>query len=70
MRYFFPFGEVNASFLNLLTRANNYRKFLSDFFSKKVTWHCSLACRNVLKIAGAGLVLRPTTVHCALFPAF
>ena len=22
--YFFPLGEVNASFLNLLTRANNY----------------------------------------------
>jgi hypothetical protein len=28
---FFPLGEVNASFSNLLTRANNYRKFLSDF---------------------------------------
>ena len=30
--YFFPLGEVNASFSNLLTRANNYRKFLCDFF--------------------------------------
>ena len=30
--YFFPLGEVNASFLNLLTRANNYRKFLCDLF--------------------------------------
>ena len=30
--YFFPLGEVNASFLNLLTTANNYRKFLGDFF--------------------------------------
>ena len=49
--YFFPLGEVNASFLNLLTRANNYRKFLSDFFSKKVIWHCPYACRNTQKIA-------------------
>jgi hypothetical protein len=30
--YFFPLGEVNASFLNLLTTANNYRNFLGDFF--------------------------------------
>ena len=30
--YFFPLGEVNASFLNLLTTANNYRKFFGDFF--------------------------------------
>ena len=32
--YFFPLGEVNASFSNLLTRANNYRNFLSDFFEQ------------------------------------
>ena len=49
--YFFPLGEVEVSFSNLLTRANNYRKFLSVFFSKKVTWHCPLACRNTQKIA-------------------
>jgi hypothetical protein len=30
--YFFPLGEVNRSFSKLLTRANNYRKILSDFF--------------------------------------
>ena len=30
--YFFPLGEVNTSFSNLLTRANNYRKFLCDLF--------------------------------------
>jgi hypothetical protein len=30
--YFFPLGEFNASFLNLLTTANNYRKILGDFF--------------------------------------
>ena len=33
--YFFPLSEVNASFLNLLTTANNYRKFLGVFFTKK-----------------------------------
>ena len=33
--YFFPHGEINASFSNLLTRANNYRKFLLDFFLAK-----------------------------------
>ena len=30
--YFFPLGNFNASISNLLTTANNYRKFLSDFF--------------------------------------
>ena len=40
---FFPLVDVNASFLNLLTRANNYRKFLCHFLAKKVTWHCPLA---------------------------
>ena len=30
--YFFPLGEINGSFSNLLTRANNYRKILGDFF--------------------------------------
>ena len=49
--YFFPLGEVNASFSNLLTTANNYRKFLSDFISKKVIWHCPYTCRNTQKIA-------------------
>ena len=33
--YFFPFSEVNGSFSNLLTTANNYRKFLCDFFLAK-----------------------------------
>ena len=49
--YFFPLGEVNASFSYLLTRANNYRRFCVIFLSKKVTWHCPLACRNTQKIA-------------------
>jgi hypothetical protein len=45
--YFFPLGEVNASFLNLLTRANNYRKILSDFFFANkalgiVHWHAEI----------------------------
>ena len=33
--YFFPLSESNASFLNLLTTANNYRKILGDFFYQK-----------------------------------
>ena len=33
--YFSPFSEVNGSFSKLLTRANNYRKILSDFLAKK-----------------------------------
>ena len=32
--YFFPFGEVNGSFSNLLTTANNYRIILCDFFKQ------------------------------------
>ena len=30
--YFFPLGEVNGSFSKLLTRANNYKKNLCEFF--------------------------------------
>ena len=30
--YFFTHGELQAPFWNLLTTANNYRKFLCDFF--------------------------------------
>ena len=30
--YFLPLGEINGSFSNLLTRANNYRKILGDFY--------------------------------------
>jgi hypothetical protein len=33
--YFFPLGEVKASFSYLLTTANNYRRFLCDFFLQK-----------------------------------
>ena len=33
--YFFPLGEVYGSFSKLLTRANNYRKILGDFFFSK-----------------------------------
>ena len=33
--YFFTLGEVQASFSNLLTTANNYRKILCDFFLAK-----------------------------------
>jgi len=32
MTYFFPLGEVQASFLSLLTKANNYGKKISDYF--------------------------------------
>ena len=31
--YFFTHGELQAPFWNLLTTANNCRKFLCDFFS-------------------------------------
>ena len=30
-----PTWRSNTSFLNLLTRANNYRKFVCDFLAKK-----------------------------------
>ncbi len=30
MSYFFPFGDIKGSFLNLLTTANNYRNILCD----------------------------------------
>ena len=40
--YFFPLGEVNGSFSNLLTRANNYRKTLSDFFEQINHWALSI----------------------------
>jgi len=117
--YFFPPGEVDGSFSNLLTRANNYRKILSDFFlankplgivhwhaeirrkllilcterSKNLSWIVTFSAPNVTDplptlvmhliinnallwdhkiqnwrhleiIKGAGIVLRPTTVHC------
>ena len=117
--YYFPLDEVNRSFSNLLTRANNYRKMLSDFFEQKINlalsismqkcaencsfyvlkvqkiWHkiVTFSAPNVLDPLStlnmhliinnaflwdqkspelkrfwnnkkAGLVLRPTTVHC------
>ena len=44
--YFFPFNEVNGSFSNLLTTANNnFIKPKVDFFSKEITWHSPLARR-------------------------
>ena len=50
--YSFPLGEVDTSFLNLLTTANNYRKFLGDFFSAKKSFgtvhsHAEI-CRKLL----------------------
>jgi hypothetical protein len=122
--YFFPLGEVNASFSYLLTRANNYRRFLSGFFKQKnhlalsismqkyaenrsfyvlkvkkighkivtlsapnildplLTLNMHLIINNALLwdqkglywrdseiIKGAGLVLRPTTVHWGIILA-
>jgi hypothetical protein len=40
--YFFTLGEVQASFSNLLTTANNYRKFLCDFFEEINHWALSI----------------------------
>ena len=40
--YFFPLGEVNRLFWNLLTRANNYSKFLSDYFEQINHWALSI----------------------------
>ena len=50
--YFFQPGEIDGSFSNLLTRANNYRKILSDFFLANnalgiVHWHADIR-RKVL----------------------
>ena len=46
-RYFFSFGDVDGSFSKLLTRSNNYRKILCDFFFANkplgiVNWHAEL----------------------------
>ena len=43
---FFPLAEVNGSFLNLLTRANNYRKILSDFFEQISHWVLSICMKK------------------------
>ena len=44
--YFFPLGEVDVSFSNLLSTAiNNFIKTKVDFFSKKITWHSPLSRR-------------------------
>ena len=44
--YFFSLGELDVSFLNLLSTAiNNFIKPKVDFFSKLITWHSPLACR-------------------------
>ena len=45
--YFFPLGEFDGSFSKSLTRANNYRNFLCDFFLAKkslciVHWHAEI----------------------------
>ena len=40
--YFFTFGEVQPSFSNLLTTANNYRKILCDFFEQINHWALSI----------------------------
>ena len=45
-RYFFPLGEVDGSFSKLLTRANNYRKFLSDFFQQINHWALSIGMQK------------------------
>ena len=44
--YFFTLGEVEASFLNLLSTAiNNFIKPKVAIFSKEITWHRPIACR-------------------------
>ena len=50
---FFPLGEVDGSFSKLLTRANNYRKILSDFFLANkplgiVHWHPEMSQKLVI----------------------
>ena len=44
--YFFPLGEFNRSFSNLLTRANNYRKIVCDFFEQINHWALSISMQN------------------------
>ena len=46
MSYFFPPGEVNRSFSNLLTRANNYRIILSDIFKQINHWELSICMQK------------------------
>ena len=57
-RYFSPLGEVNGSFSKLLTRANNYRKILSDFFLANkplgiVHWHAEIRRKLVILCSGS-----------------
>ena len=44
--YFFPLGEVEVSFSNLLTTANNYTKILSDFFEQINHWELSIGMQK------------------------
>ena len=44
--YFFTQGEVQAPFSNLLTTANNYRKFLCDFFEQINHWALSIGIQK------------------------
>ena len=44
--YFLPLGEINGSFSNLLTRANNYRKILGDFFYQINHWALSIGMQK------------------------
>ena len=44
--YIFPLGEVEVSFSNLLTTANNYRKILSDFFYQRKHWVVSIGMQK------------------------
>ena len=46
--YFFPLGEVEVSFWNLLTTANNYTKILSDFFYQKS--HLALSVKGLMRV--------------------
>ncbi len=46
--YFFPLGQVEVSFSNLLTTANNYRKILSDFFYQKS--HLALSAKGLMRV--------------------
>ena len=50
--YFFTHGELQAPFLNLLTTANNYRKFLCDFLANKplgiIHWHPKMSGKLVI----------------------
>ena len=46
--YFFPLGEVEVSFSNLLTTANNYTTILSDFFYQKS--HLVLSVMGLMRV--------------------